>query len=131
MRRFVIEHLPRLPAAYLATPLDYDATKEWLEQPGLISLIRTTEMIAAVEAGLGVSLVPSDDAMLLHPGDEALLLTLSFGVLLAWAEGNIPPLAEDWRATALTVEAPREVIGSPALKAAIAEDFLSEEPGLN
>ncbi len=127
MARFVIEHLPRAAAAYLATPLDYEQAKHWLQQPPLVSIIRTTEMITAIEAGMGVTLVQSATLMALRPGDEALLITLSFGVLLAWAHGQIAPLAEDWRCTLLLVETPADLT-SPAREVALAEDLLSGEP---
>ena len=83
--------------------MDYEQAKLWLQQPDLVSIIRTTEMIAAIEAGMGIKPLQSADQVALHPGDEALLTTLSFGVLLAWAEGQIVPLAEDWRCALLTV----------------------------
>ena len=44
--------------------------------------------------------------MRLAPGDEALLIELSFPVLVAWAEGKIPPLEEDWRFLWVRVEQP-------------------------
>jgi len=127
MTRFAIEHLPRTAAAYRATPLDYEQAKRWLQQPNLVSVIRTTEMIAAVEAGMGLTLVQSAIPITLRPGDEALLITLSFGVLLAWAEGEIAPLAEDWRCALLSVEAPAD-LGSSIREVALAEDLLSNEP---
>ena len=121
MSRFAIEHLPRLAAQYQAVPVDFSQAQSWLQQPALISLIRTTELISAIEAGLGVSLVQSDASMTLQKGDEALFIELSFGVLLAWAEGKIPPLAEDWRCILLTVEDTNDAASAPVLKAAIAE----------
>ncbi|HYO81403.1 MAG TPA: hypothetical protein VES20_08390 [Bryobacteraceae bacterium] len=45
--------------------------------------------------------------MSLAEGDEALLISLSFSVLLAWAEGGIPPVADDWRCLLLQVDQPR------------------------
>lgn len=81
-------------------------------------------MISAIKEGLGIALCQSKTRVTLRPGDEALLIGLSYGVLLAWAEGNIPPLPEDWRCLLLTVEAP----GAPALPLPLA---LAEElPGL-
>ena len=71
--------------------------------------------------------VQSADQMTLHPGDETLLITLSFGVLLAWAEGQIVPLAEDWRCVLLTVEA-AAAVSSPLRQVALAGDLLSSEP---
>ncbi len=126
MGRFVIEHLPRAAASYRATPLDYDQAKHWLQQPNLVSMIRTTEMIAAMEAGMGVTLIQSAVPVTLRPGDEALLITLSFGVLLAWAEGKIMPIAEDWRCVSLSVRAPADGTG-PTREVALEEDFLSDE----
>ncbi len=128
MSRFVIEHLPRTRATYELTPVDYEDARVWLNQLRFDSLIRTTELIAAIEAGMGVMLAQSDTLMALRPGDEALLITLSFGVLLAWAQGKIPPLPEDWRCLLLTVKAPGEPEGTPVLEAKIAEEFLSGEP---
>lgn len=106
MSRFLIEHLPRNPATYRVHPLDFSQAKAWIDQPNFHSLIRTTELIAAIQAGMGVSLAQADSSMSLRPGDEAVLISLSFGVLLASAEGNIPPLAADWRCSLLLVEAP-------------------------
>ncbi len=42
--------------------------------------------------------------MSLRTGDEAVLISLSFGVLLASVQGNFPPLPEDWRCSLLLVE---------------------------
>jgi hypothetical protein len=127
MSRFVIEHLPRLAAQYQAVPVDHNQARSWLRQPGLISLIRTTELISAIDAGLGVSLVQSDDSMTMQKGDEALLVGLSFGVLLAWAEGKIPPLAEDWRCISLMVEDTTDRAPAPVLKAVVAEPISADE----
>ncbi len=92
-----------------------------------MSIIRTTEMIAAVQAAMGVPLSQSDVSVALKPGDEALLLTLSFSVLLAWAEDNIPPLPEDWRCVLLRMRSPEE--SSTRQEAmAISMNLLSEEP---
>ena len=103
MSRFVMEHLPRAQATYHVTPVDFAEAKLWLHQPGLHSLIRTTELMAAIDASMGTRLVQHDLSASLRPGDEALLLSLSFGVLLAFAEGDIPPLPEDWRCALLVV----------------------------
>ena len=65
--------------------------------------------------------------MILFPGDEALLITLSYGVLLAWAEGKIAPLPEDWRCFSLTVKAPPVTLPVPVLEAAIEGDLSSTE----
>jgi len=92
------------------------------------SLIRTTELIAAIEVGMGISLTQSEDLMALRAGDEALLITLSFGVLLAWAEGKIPPLPEDWRCLLLRVEDPRIAVPTPALHVALATDVPQATP---
>ena len=126
MGRFVIEHLPRAAAAYEVIPMNFDEAKLWLEEAHAVSIIRTSEMIAAIDAGMGVALLESPDAVSLRPGDEALLITLSFGVLLAWAEGKITPLREDWRCILLMVQTPGEVL-VPVLEAAIGEDVPSDE----
>jgi hypothetical protein len=63
-------------------------------------------MIAAVQAAMSFPLSQSDLPVTLQPGDEALLITLSFSVLLAWAEDNIAPLPEDWRCILLRVRHP-------------------------
>ncbi len=128
MSRFVIEHLPRTRAVYELAPLEYEDARVWLNQLRFTSLVRTTELIAAIEAGMGVALTQSDMSMALRPGDEALLITLSFGVLLAWAQGKIPPLPEDWRCLLLIVKAPDDEAASPVLEAKVAEEFLSGEP---
>jgi hypothetical protein len=129
MRRFVIEHLPRLAASYQVLPLDYSQARSWLQQPDIVSLVRTTELISAIEAGLGVSLVQSDASIALRNGDEALLIGLSFGVLLAWAEGKIAPLAEDWRCLSLIVRSSSGDPSAPPLQKAVIEPISStEEP---
>src|SRR3954453_16914066 len=97
MKRFAIEHLPRAAASYQVTPLDYDKAKEWLSAGAVTSLIRTTELIGAIHSGFGVALDQADTSMALQPGDSAILIGLSFSVLLAWAQGNIAPLSDDWR----------------------------------
>ena len=53
MARFLIEHLPRIPATYDVLPVHFDEAKEWLEMPSWNSLIRTTELISAIETGIG------------------------------------------------------------------------------
>ena len=106
MSHFVIEHLPRVAAHYRVEPLDYKQAVSWLSRRNLTSLVRTTELISAIQAGTGLTLTQADDLMRLAPGDEALLIGLSFGVLLAWAEGKIPPLEEDWRCLSVRVEQP-------------------------
>jgi hypothetical protein len=127
MSCFVMEHLPRAAATYEVTPLEYEGAKRWLQETNAVSIIRTTEMIAAIQAGMGISLLQSAVLVSLHPGDEALLITLSFGVLLAWAEENMTPLPEDWRCALLRVRAPGDV-SSPMNQVAIAEHLLSDEP---
>lgn len=122
-----MEHLPRAAATYAVTPLDCEQAKRWIQQANAVSIIRTTEMIGAIEASMGVTLMQSAMPVALRPGDEALLITLSFGVLLAWAEGQITPLPDDWRCAVLTVQAPRDV-SSPIREVAMAEDILSDEP---
>jgi len=92
-----------------------------------VSLVRTTELISAIEAGLGVSLVQSEASIALRDGDEAVLIGLSFGVLLAWAEGKIAPLAEDWRCLSLIVQNSSAAPSAPALEAAVVEPISSNE----
>ena len=50
-----MEHLPRAAAVYDVTPLEYEEAKQWLQKRHPVSIIRTTEMIAAVQAALGYS----------------------------------------------------------------------------
>ncbi|MDQ6759871.1 MAG: hypothetical protein M3Z32_08410 [Acidobacteriota bacterium] len=104
MSRFVIEHLPRTAATYRVVPVQHEQAIAWMQKADFASLVRTTELIAAIEAAMGVTLIQTDLSMALRPGDEALLITVSFGVLLAWAEGKIVPLQEDWRFSLLMVE---------------------------
>jgi hypothetical protein len=106
MGRFLIEHLPRAAATYNVRPLDHGEAKAWICQSSFQSLVRTTELIAAIHSGMGIKLEQADGAIALRPGDEAVLISLSYGVLLASAQGNIPPLPEDWRFSLLTVGAP-------------------------
>lgn len=122
MARFVIEHLPRMSARYDATPLAYGEAQVWVQQPGLTSLVRTTELISAIDIGMGIVLSQSDQSMTLQPGDEALLIGLSFGVLLAWAQGKIPPVAEDWRFVLLALTRPSEAPPVRALEIGLAEE---------
>jgi hypothetical protein len=124
-----MEHLPRATATYDVNPVSWDQAKLWLEQSSVISAVRTTEMITAIKAGMDVELVPSPSTVAIRPGDEALLITLSFGVLLAWAEQNIPPLPEDWRCTLLRVQARSELQPSNTLAAAIGEEVADEPVG--
>ena len=88
MSRFTIEHLPRAIATYNVSPVTYAETRIWLATGKLISLVRTTELIGAIRDGLGVALEQADESMVLQTGDEALLISLSFSVLLAWAQGR-------------------------------------------
>lgn len=126
-RRFVIEHLPRSAARYDAVPLSYREVKAWLQNTKFTSLVRTTELISAVEAGMHVLLKEADKRVRLSPGDEALLIGLSFGVLLAWAEGNIAPLPDDWRCFSLRVKGPDDTLLDPRL--ALAQELPSgDEP---
>lgn len=127
MSRFVMEHLPRAAAVYDVTPLEYEEAKQWLHKRHPVSIIRTTEMIAAVQAALGYTLSQSDASVALQPGDEALLITLSFSVLLAWAEDNIAPLPEDWRCISLRVRLP-EAISIPQNELVTSLDLVSEDP---
>jgi hypothetical protein len=127
MGRYVMEHLPRAAARYQVTPLDHAQAKRWLQEANTVSLVRTTEMIAAIRAGLEITLVQSADSIELRSGDEALLITLSFNVLLAWAEGELVPLPEDWRCASLTVQDAADGL-SPVRELAVAEDVRTDEP---
>lgn len=129
MGRFVMEHLPRATATYEVNPVSWDEAKLWLEQSSVISAVRTTEMITAIKAGMDVALAPSPSAVAISSGDEALLITLSFGVLLAWAEQDIAPLPEDWRCTLLRVQSRSELQTSDALTTAIGEEIADEPVG--
>jgi hypothetical protein len=115
--RFAIEHLPKTPATYQVTPADYSEARRWLADGEVVSLIRTTELIGAIRAGLGASLDQADQLTAMRRGDEALLITLSFSVLLAWAEGDIVPLEADWRCLIVRVADPDETIAPPVLTA--------------
>jgi hypothetical protein len=74
-----------------------------------------------VSTGMGITLDQTDTSIALGPGDEAVLISLSYGVLLAWAQGNIPPLGEYWRCSLLTVEGPAGSLFSSL--AEVAEDL--------
>ena len=117
--RFAIEHLPRTLATYRVTPVDYNSARTWLADGDFTSLVRTTELAGAISAGLGVTLAQADASMALRPGDEALLICLSFSVLLAWAEGGIVPLEEDWRCLLLQVAQPHADTGPAAVTASL------------
>ncbi|HEY1216807.1 MAG TPA: hypothetical protein VGE93_24545 [Bryobacteraceae bacterium] len=104
MGRFLMEHLPRANAVYQANPLDYLEAAAWLGKGEFESAVRTTEMIDAIQSAMDVTLTQSAMPVSTEPGDEALLITLSFGVLLAWAEERMPPLPEDWRCILLKVK---------------------------
>ena len=123
MKRFVIEHLPRAVATYGVEPVSHDEAQIWLEKRDAISLVRTTELIEAIASGFGVQLEQSDTSMTLKPGDEALLVSASFSVLLAWSQGGIVPLPEDWRCHVLRGDEPRAQT-SP-LAALTSEDLTS------
>jgi hypothetical protein len=124
-----MEHLPRATATYDVAPVGWDQAKLWLEESGVISAVRTTEMITAIKAGMDVEVAPSPSKVAIRPGDEALLITLSFSVLPAWAEQNIAPLPEDWRCTLLRVQARSELQPSNTLAAAIGEEVADEPVG--
>ncbi|MFL6449747.1 MAG: hypothetical protein ACJ746_19005 [Bryobacteraceae bacterium] len=126
MRRVVMEHLPRVEAMYAVTPVDSDQAKQWLTETNVVSAVRTTEMLTAMKAGMGVELSPSPSAVELRTGDEVLLVTLSFSVLLAWAEQNIAPLPEDWRCMLMRVQAGSELQASNTLIATMGEAVESE-----
>src|ERR1700761_483363 len=83
MCHYVMEHLPKATATYDVIPADWDQPKHWLEQSGLISAVRTTELITAIKAGMDVELAPSPSTVAIRPGDETLLITLSISVALA------------------------------------------------
>ena len=101
--RFAIEHLPRAAATYRVSPVTFDEARVWLAHAGLASVIRTTELIRAIAASFGTNLEQADQHVVLRPGDEALLISVSFSVLMAFTQGNIPPLPEDWRCLLLRV----------------------------
>jgi len=124
-----MEHLPRVTATYDVNPVEWHQAKLWLEQSGVISAVRTTEMISAIKASMEVELPPSPSTVAMRPDDEALLITLSFGVLLAWAEENISPLREDWRCMLLRVQTRSDLQSSNALAAAIGAKFADEPTG--
>jgi hypothetical protein len=115
MTRFAIEHLPRAAATYHVTPLDYGQAQAWLSASDFTSLIRTTELIGAIGAGFGCSLQQSDKSLTLSEGDEALLISLSFSVMLAWAEGGIAPVTEDWRCLLLQVDQPQRNVSTVSM----------------
>ena len=121
MNRFAIEHLPRSSARYTVRPVDSAEARVWLAGGGVTSLVRTTELIDAIREGLGAELAQADALMALQPGDEALLISLSFSVLLAWSQGGIVPLDEDWRCLLLRVDtAP---VAGPSLAEAASQDL--------
>src|SRR3954452_5050219 len=123
MKRFAIEHLPRAVATYQVTPVDYDTARAWLADDNVISLVRTTELVGAIGTGLSTVLTQSDTTMTLQPGDEALLISLSFSVMLAWVEGGIIPLSDDWRCLLVRVTSPEPA--SPRLETATSRDLTS------
>jgi hypothetical protein len=86
--------------------VDYNEARTWLAERDVMSLVRTTELIGAIQASLGVALEQSDTSIALQPGDQALLISLSFSVLLAWSQGSIVPFEEDWRCLLLQVGSP-------------------------
>jgi hypothetical protein len=128
MKRFAIEHLPRSSATYTVRPVETSQARGWLAAGDVVSLVRTTELAGAISAGLGVTLEQADQSMTLQPGDTALLISLSFSVLLAWAEGNIVPLDEDWRCLILHVENPQDTGSS--LVSAVSDDLAAESSEL-
>ena len=102
---------PRAIATDNVSPVTDVETRNWLATGKLISLVRTTELIGAIRDGLGVALEQADESMVLQTGDEALLISLSFSVLLAWAQGGIVPLEEDWRCLLVQVRNPSDTLG--------------------
>ena len=125
MARFLIEHLPRMAARYIVTPVSTGQVRQWLSDRELHSLVRTTELIGSIRECFGISLAQADQAMALRPGDQALLISLSYSVLLAWAQGEIAPLDEDWRCFLLEVEG-AHAEATPA--SATAVEDLSTDP---
>ena len=117
--RFAIEHLPKAVATYQVTPVSYAAARTWLTDGELTSLVRTTEMVGAIGAGFGLALEQADASMVLQPGDEALLICLSFSVLLAWSQGGIAPMEDDWRCLLLQVHNPQASLPVPASSASL------------
>jgi hypothetical protein len=99
-----MEHLPRAGAVYKVTPLDYPEATAWLKKGEFVSAVRTTEVFDAIQSAMNITLTQSATPVALEPGDEALMITLSFGVLLAWTEQRMAPLPEDWRCTLLEVQ---------------------------
>ena len=75
------------------------------EKGEFVSAVRTTEMIDAIQSAMNVTLTQTAMPVSLEPGDEAPMITLSFGVLLAWAERRMTPPPEDWRCILLKVQA--------------------------
>jgi len=122
--RFAIEHLPKTSATYQVTPVEYNEARRWLADGEFLSLIRTTELIGAIRAGLGATLEQADQLTAMRSGDEALLISLSFSVLLAWAKGDIVPLEADWRCLIVRVADPDETVEPPVLAAS--KDFSTD-----
>ena len=122
--RFAIEHLPKTSATYQVTPVEYNEARRWLADGEFLSLIRTTELIGAIRAGLGATLEQADQLTAMRSGDEALLISLSFSVLLAWAKGDIVPLEADWRCLIVRVADPDETVAPPVLAAS--QDFSTD-----
>ncbi len=124
MSRYLLEQLPRVAATYLVTPLAFSQVKAWLNESVFASAVGTTELISALETGFDLTLSQLDGLITLRPGDQALVISLSFGVLLAYAEGKIPPLPEDWRSFALTVAADEKQPERAIRELALADDLL-------
>lgn len=121
--RFASSQTPRQASEYLAIPFDHVQAKEWIERSKFYSLTRTTELIAAISSGMGIALSRSDVSMSLRQGDEALLISLSYGVLLASAQGEVIPLPEDWRFSLLLLESSADLLGSELVER-VTEDVL-------
>ena len=52
----MIEHLPRTAATYRVVPVQHEQAKAWMQKADFASLVRTTELIAAIETAMGVTL---------------------------------------------------------------------------
>ena len=76
---------------------------------------------------MGIELPQSDAPGTLTPGDQAMLISLSYGVLLASTQGDIPPLPEDWRCALLTVEGGGDDAALASMAAEVPDGFSEGE----